>query len=226
MARMDHHAVRAAIREAARHTFRRLREEKSGERFYAFALCSDEEAQGACASANTEEGFLRKLDRSESSRPRTEAIIARHGMSWADYTNYYRWNLPEWAYHSSDEGELFRALDPLLPHPLPDEDDEPEALLDHRARLYSAMVLAMKDLDAEGFFGRDEERAAVVLLCDLVEPPEKYWFAVESARRLNPPQVFDGFLKQWMVWLSPSDRVIVDDPAAHSPVYRPLVACF
>ncbi len=20
-------------------------------------------------------------------------------MTWADYTNYYRWNLPEWAYH-------------------------------------------------------------------------------------------------------------------------------
>ena len=120
-------------------------------------------------------------------------------MTWADYTNYYRWNLPEWAYHQVGVRE-FRDLDPLILDPIhlraqELEDEDPEGFDDHRARLYGSMILAMKDLDADGFFGEGDERRSVVLLCDLVEPPEKYWFAVESAKALNPPDVFQGFLR-------------------------------
>ena len=109
------------------------------------------------------------------------------------------------------------ALDPLILDPVhlranELEEEDPEGFDDHRARVCGSMILAMKDLDEEGLFGSGEERGAVVLLCDLVEPPEKYWFAVESARRLNPPEVFDGFLKQWLAWLSPNDRAPIEIP--------------
>jgi hypothetical protein len=221
MPEIDWEAVRSTLVEAVRNAFGRIGEQKSGERFYAFALCSDEEAEGVCGSANTEEGFQARLKRNETYRKGIEERIAKHGMTWADYTNYFRWNLPEWAYHNTGSGD-FRALDPLIPDPIPDAEEEPVESLDYRARLYGSMVLAMKDLDSEGFFGAGEQRDSVVLLCDLVEPPEKIWFAVESARVLNPPEVFQGFLKQWLSWLSPNDRETIDDPAAHSPIYRPL----
>ena len=226
MLNIDDQAVRSGLREAARRSFTRVRAEYPGERFYAFALCSDEEAQSACASANTEEGFQWRLEGNQKYRKSTEAAIAKHGMTWADYTNYYRWNLPEWAYHQVGVRE-FRALDPLILDPIHQraqelEDEDPEGFDDHRARLYGSMILAMKDLDADGYFGEGNERRTLVLLCDLVEPPEKYWFAVESAKALNPPDVFQGFLTQWLAWLSPADRAIIDDPSSHSAVYRPL----
>ena len=226
MLNIDYHAVRVGLRDAARRAFTQVRAEQSGERFYTFALCSDEEAQSVCASANTEEGYLWRLGRNEKYRESTEARIAKYGMIWADYTNYFRWNLPEWAYHQAGVRE-FRALDPLILDPIHLREDEleeadPDGFDDHRARLYGAMVLAMKDLDAEGFFGEGEERGSLVLLCDIVEPPEKYWFAVESARTLNPPAVFQGFLSQWLAWLSPSEKAIIEDPESHSEVYRPV----
>jgi Domain of unknown function (DUF4303) len=225
---IDYRAARAVTRDAARRAFTRVRDEHPGERFYAFALCTDLDVQSLCASANTEEGFRWRLERNEKSRKQTEAAIAKHGMTWADYTNYFRWNLPEWAYHQIEGGD-FRALDPLILDPVHMranelEEEDPEGFDDHRTRVCGSMILAMKDLDEEGLFGAGEERRAVVLLCDLVEPPEKYWFAVESARRLNPPEVFDGFLKQWLAWLSPNDRAPIEDPAAYSPIYRPLRA--
>jgi hypothetical protein len=220
MLRIDDDAVRAELREAARRAFTQVRTEQAGEQFYAFALCSDEDAESVCASANTEEGYRRCLQRNEPDRESTEALLAESGMTWADYTNYYRWNLPEWAYHATGIQE-FRALDPLIRDSIHCQTD-PDRFDNHRARLYGAMVLAMHDLDSEGFFATGDERHSVVLLCDIVEPPEKYWFAVESAKVLNPPAVFEHFLSQWLAWLSPSDKTIVEDPEAHSKIYRPL----
>lgn len=224
MPEVNEQEIRSTLVAAARGAFGQIRELKADERFYAFTLCSDETAASVCASANTEEGFQRCLASYEGKyRKGIEETIAKSGMTWADYTNYFRWNPPEWAYHNTGSGE-FRALDPLIPDPIPDEDDQPEESLAYRAMLYGSMFLAMKALDDEGFFGSGEQRESVVLLCDHVDPPEKYWFAVESARRLNPPRVFDGFLQQWLAWLSPKDRAAIDDPAAYSPVYRPLMA--
>jgi Domain of unknown function (DUF4303) len=224
---------RSGPRPAARRAFQIVREAHPGERFYAFALCTDiEQMRGMCASANTEEGLKwrldRRLKRKKSFRDEEEAAVAKAGIAWDDYLNYYRWNLPEWAYHGI-EGSDFLPLILMLSEPLENleddpEESDPEGFNEHRARVCGTMILAMKDLDDEGFFGSGAERESIVLLADLVEPPEKYWFAVESARRLNPPRVFDGFRKQWLAWLTADDRAIIDDPAAHSPIYRPLRA--
>lgn len=228
----DYRAIRAAARDAAREAFQIVREKHPGEQFYAFALCTDLDVRGMCGSANSEEGLQwrlgRRLEKKPSFRDREEAAVAKAGIAWDDYLNYYRWNLPEWAYHNI-KGSDFGAPVSMLSDPLEDleddpEESDPEGFDAHRARVCGSMILAMRDLDAEGLFGSGADREAVVLLVDLVEPPEKYWFAVESARRLNPPGVFDGFRKQWLAWLGVGDRAILDDPAAHSTIYRPLRA--
>jgi hypothetical protein len=135
--------------------------------------------------------------------------------------NYYRWNLPEWSFHTHGIGE-FRSLDPLIEHARRMEEDEPSGFLAYRAQLYGTMILALRDLDESGFFGTGADREAIALFCDLVEPPEKYWFALESAKVLNPSSRFDGFSGQWLAWIGAEGREVVGDPASHSPVYRPL----
>jgi hypothetical protein len=65
-------------------------------------------------------------------------------------------------------------------------------------------------------------RANEDFLCDLVEPPKKYWFAHESARLLNPRSTFRDFSAQWLAWLTPKDKEIVHNPGGRSSVYAPL----
>lgn len=229
----DYPAIRATARDAARRAFQTVREAHPDERFYAFALCSDhEEIGGMSASANTEEGLQRKLDRrskrKKEYREQEKAALAAAGIAWDDYLNYYRWNLPEWAYHCIECAD-FVPLIHMLSDPLENleedpEESDPEGFNEHRAQVCASMILAMKDLDDEGFFGSGAERESIVLFAYLLEPPETYWFALESARRLNPPSVFEGFRKQWLAWLTADDRAIIDDPAAHSPIYQPLRA--
>lgn len=222
MSAVDFRLVRREMKEAARRAFAQLRSQHPDEHFYAFALCADSDAQHICPSANTEEGYRRCLGRYESSRARTEASLARSGMTYEDHSNIYRWNLPEWAYHG-DGVEEFRALDPLIWHDDDFEEDDPVGFLTFQTRLYGCMILALKDLDGEGFFGEGVRRTAVTLFCDIVEPPEKYWFALESARLLNPPSVFDAFSPQWLAWLGPEEKEVVLDPEPHSPTYRLLL---
>lgn len=223
MSAVDFRSVRLEIKEAARRAFALLRSKHPDEHFYTFALSADndEENQGVCPSANTEEGYRRRLKRDAPSRAEYEAKGLE--TTYADHLNYYRWNLPEWAYDGDGNSE-FRALDPLIFHDDDFEENDPVGFLAFQAQLHGCMILAMKDLDGEGFFGEDERRADVTLFCDLVEPPEKYWFAFESARLLNPPSVFDAFSTQWLPWLGREGREIIRDPELHSPTYRPLHA--
>jgi hypothetical protein len=221
MPAVDFRQVRREVREAARRAFSSLRLEHPAEGFYAVALCSDGDAQGVCPSANSEEGFHRRLKRM-GYRPKGEGFVGKRGPLAATEWNLYRWNLPEWSFHTDGIGE-FRGLDPLIGDANELEANDPPAFLAFRAGLYGAMILAMKDLEDEEFFA-GEERGFITLLCDLAEPPEKYWFALESVRLLNPPSVFENFSGQWLSWIGDEGRQIVEDPGSHSPVYAPLKA--
>jgi Domain of unknown function (DUF4303) len=214
-------AVRREMVDAARRAFSGLRREHPEERFYAFALCSDQEAEGICPSANSEEGLLRRQERMGYRREEDGFVSKKRGVLDDAGWNYYRWNLPEWSFHSQGIKE-FRRLDPLIEHASQAEEDDPGAFLAYRAQLYGTMILALRDLDVEGFFGKGMDRKAVTLFCDLVEPPDKYWFAPESAKLLNPASNFEEFSKQWMAWIGNEGREIVGSPASHSPIHGPL----
>lgn len=221
MSAFDLQKVRQMTTDASRRAFTNVRRKNAEDRFYAFALCADEDANGIYPSANSEEGLLRRLERM-GFRQDGERFVGKKGELDTVGWNYYRWNLPEWWFHG-DEVKEFRILDPLIEHGSEiDEDDDLKAYLTFRAELYGTMILALRDLDAEGFFGAGEEREAVTLFCDLVEPPGKYWFALESAKRLNPPSVFERFSTLWVGWIGETGRQYLGDPACHSPVYGPL----
>jgi len=208
MASVDFRVVRREITAAARRAFTLIRSKHPDERFYTFALCSDDEAESLCASANTEEGYARGLKRYEGRPLGNEAGV--------------RWHCPEWAYHGDEMGE-FRALDPLIEI---DEEiqDDPGPFDAFRARLYASMILGLKDLDAEGFFGTGQDRERVALFCDLASTHDTYWYVVESARALNPPSTFRAFLPQWLDFVGDEGRAIIRDPESFSPLSQQVRA--
>jgi hypothetical protein len=63
-----------------------------------------------------------------------------------------------------------------------------------------AMILALKDLDADGFFGTGPERERIILLVwvDKFEDSDAWW--ARSAEELNPGHVYKRLLSNTASW--------------------------
>jgi hypothetical protein len=72
------------------------------------------------------------------------------------------------------------------------------------------MVLALRDLDSEGFFGTVPERKKLTLLCSVSDSTDAAWLEHESAKFLNPPEVYESFYSQWI-----TNSVMAEDLAKH-----------
>jgi hypothetical protein len=143
-----------------------LRRRIGSEALYAFALFTSGERgfSWVRASANTEEGLVRRAEQRAAADTRFRGEAGRRLL---------RWNAPEWAYH--DFAEALRALafpDPGIRRPTLD------------AAIYEALVAALKAVDRAGLFGRGAERAflTVNILCDRPSPA----FFRKGLARLNP----------------------------------------
>jgi hypothetical protein len=90
---------------------------------------------------------------------------------------YHRWGSSEWRYCGAG-GEYFNAV------PIRGGDEA------FRGKLFATMVLALKDLDADGFFGTGQERQQITLLCSVTDSADTAWVELESVRLLNPPAVY------------------------------------
>jgi hypothetical protein len=246
MPQVDFHLVRNEIQDAARRSFSLVRAEHARETFYSFALWYGGEGY-ICSAANTEEGYQRCLKKYEEYRKDTEAALSKSGMTYPDYMNYYRWCTSEWAYcddkanhfervnelTSLDHGSLldpFEAYEEFAPDTNAAEKEHQarvNAAIAFQARAYGAMVLGLKQLDAEGFFGRGTERESVTLLCSDADNLDTVWLGIESAHLLNPPVVFDAFLAQWMRWQGEQNKRIIakhDESEAYCALKKFLLA--
>ena len=83
-----------------------------------------------------------------------------------------------------------------------DESEDTENYFDRREleeeftmRTNAAMVMALQDLDGEGFFGISDERWRKTLLCRMDAYDD--WFAAASSKYLNPPETFQTFVNEW-----------------------------
>jgi hypothetical protein len=81
-----------------------------------------------------------------------------------------RWSFAEWSYiGGAVEMEPFYDLIDAVETDDEDEDTAeppgPETDVDLRAQAYAAMVLGLRDLDAQGFFGTGPEREKVSIFC-------------------------------------------------------------
>ena len=193
MADFDFAEVRHAIKEAARESFTRIRAKHPDEEIYAFALYSDDDALGVSPAANSEAGYERCVEKYRSN-PSHMKELARLNLPFVPFE--YRWSWGEWEYIPGF-AQLFDPAGEAIRKAEPDGEDEDEYDA-FKGAVYAVMVLGLKDLDADGFFGTGDERRRITLYCSIYDSYEFAWMEEESARILNPPDVYQAFLEQWI----------------------------
>lgn len=157
-----------------------MRQTQSKETFYAFALYTSNEADYITASANTEEGLIRRAKHYE----------AREKKGIQEHARNLRWHSPDWAYHCIGE-DYFEKAQELLDawwkvggKGIDDYEQQVEAGLE-------LFVEALKALDVEGFFGRGAARQKVTLLVTMGDQETK--LLLKCAQQLNPTKVYRAF---------------------------------
>lgn len=180
----EYTTAKNAIREGVRKWFTELREKYPTEHFYAVAIYTDDDFTGPEPVAHSLE--------------RLEDLYRQQGELDDRQRCYYKWAWNEWQGGYSgvslrsvqDAWEVFGEMemaDP--PEPWDDEHDKySEAMDAERAKRLAATFDGLKELSDEGFFGEGESR--VTVFCSIGDSCDAGWTECESAKRINPPDVF------------------------------------
>jgi hypothetical protein len=179
---IDFNRLRGLVRDAARAAFDEVRAAHSGEVFYAFALYTDGDAMTAVPAANSEQGYRRAVDRRGETGP---AELA-----------YLRWATAEWAYEAAGDAH-FRAATDLLNAPGRYDPADDRAARAYTDQFHATLIGALRDLDAEGFFGTGEARAGVTLFVTISDSGAARQLENRSARQLNPKPVYRRFMSRF-----------------------------
>jgi hypothetical protein len=164
------------IAEATRNAVVRLFREHPGH-FYYCSLITTGEANAPFLSAWSEES----LDATTTAQ--ADAASARHAIKWSYADSPF-------CDFASEQFEAVRAL--FLQRPVLDPSDEMRWMAEWQLRV-DAMEAAMARLDAEGVFGRGQERARIVINVEVMPPDHTN---TERAIRLNPRAALENWLKE------------------------------
>lgn len=167
MSKFNYTALQQELVEATRRAFNEVRESHRGESFYVFALFTTPDCSYVLPTAYSEEALAAK---GESAR----------------------WDPYDWKSHSEGEQHFDRVQKLLDDNPATNIADD-AAAEKHIERLLETFIKALKQLDAEGFFGVGSDREKVVVLIRLDD--EDTNLLLECAEQLNPPSVFERFAK-------------------------------
>ena len=177
--------LRTAVTNAARKAFTEVQAAHSGEKFYTYALYTNEDANNISASANTEEGLIRRAKH----YPATEKKGAK------EHARTVRWSPADWAYHCIGE-KHFEEAQKLLDawwksggRGIDGYEKKVEAGL-------AVFVEALKALEDEGFFGRGIARQGITVLVMMGDQETK--LLLKCAKQLNPVKVFNEFSKPFL----------------------------
>ncbi len=172
---VDFQEVKRLLKEAVRQTLNTLRTDHPDERFYAFALY-DADGDCVCPSANSEEKY--------------QSTIIRNRCTDTDERFQYRWGTAEWGYEAVEYGPFDEARELLS---LASNDD----WMEFQAASFGASIFALQELAEEGFFGTGE--SCMTVFFSLSDDENAGWLEWESARRINPPEVFAAFEREWRI---------------------------
>jgi hypothetical protein len=180
---MDWEKLTTDVVVAASAAFASLISEKSDEHFYAFALYTDEYAETISPSANSIE--------------RHEAKLRDTGETGELQIAAYKWATAEWAYEGWN-AELFTGIyRDLEKHrkTLPDSD---VALASYKNSVHECMIAALKRMDENGAFAKGANRREdITLFISSSYDDEAFDMENQSAKRLNPEQIYLPFLKRY-----------------------------
>lgn len=177
---MDWEKLTTDVVAATTAAFGSLISEKSDEHFYAFALYTDEYAETICPSANSIERYEAKLRKTGET---DELQIAS-----------YKWATAEWAYeywHADFFTEIYRDLERHR-KTFPDTEVAWEL---YKKSVHECMISALKRMDENGFFAKGREH--ITLFISSSDDDEAFDMENESAKQLNPGQIYLPFLKRY-----------------------------
>jgi len=218
MAQVDFNLLRQRIVKAARQTFDAVRAAHRDEAFYVFALYTVDDAVGINPSMNSEQAYQRAVAR-ETADDQHRKWLESHGISFtASLLGDQRWSAFDWAYECA-ESNGFDAVNKLINNRgmgFYDKED-PMGFVKFKAGVFAAMVLALRDLDEQDHFGKGVARDSLTVFCTVPHSGCTEWFEQDTARRLNPPKVFQTFFNERINWIangSASGEPIPDDVQA------------
>jgi hypothetical protein len=193
MAKNVFQQVTKLLKQAVRETLDTLRAKHPSEHFYAFALY-DADGDCVCPSTNSEERYRAMVKGIED-----EAVRFM-----------YRWGIAEWAYECQEYGPFNEARELLQNAPRGDYHE-------FQARSFEASITALKELADEGYFGKGDKRLTIFFT--LSDDNNAPWLERESARYLNPPELFETFATEHQKKLErqsggKSFKIDVDDELA------------
>lgn len=224
MSHVDFDLLRQRIRDSSRRTFDAVRAAHPAEKFYVFALYSYEDAVGVSPSANTEEAYQIAVAK-KTSDEEYQKWLGSHGISFsASLLGDQRWSPYEWKYECA-ESDSFKSVDALINHRgmgFYDRDD-PMGFVTFKANVLASMVLALGDLNSDGYFGEGSERNAMTIFCSIPNSSLTAWLEEDSARRLNPPAVFQKFAEERIKWIANGAEIKHSEPDSVEEVYLSLV---
>jgi len=172
---------RKKIADAARLTFTVYRQQHPDEQFCTYALYSDSDGGGPNPAACTEQ-LLNRIAQG----------YVNHGL--APDPGYLRYTPDEWKYcgaeGSVDEWEKVWVMNEVL------RADKTASLLTYKPSAFQASILALRDLDSEGFFGSGEQREKITLLIWITDSFEAEEWWIRSVQDLNPPTVYNRFMSE------------------------------
>ena len=165
---------------ALKAAFSELIRANANQRFYAFALFTDDSLQFLHAVANTEEALISTVQRyQETVDPRYGCTSTRAGM---------RWSYGDWGFFPEVGAEHFEEINEALSTNFESDEAESQAGLES---LWTEILNGFQKLERERFFGSGPERARITLLVvgDLPSELVDSWVSA-----LNPPDVADRFI--------------------------------
>jgi hypothetical protein len=174
---MDWEKLTTDVVAAATAAFVLLISEKSDEHFYAFALYTDEYAETISPSANSIERY--------------EAKLRDRG---GQYPAVYKWGTAEWAYEAWNV-ELFTGIYRDLEEHRETLPESEAGYAAYRNSVHECMISALKRMDENGFFANGREN--ITLFISSSDNDEAFDMENQSAKQLNPPQIFTAFLQRY-----------------------------
>jgi hypothetical protein len=195
--------LRERIADASRRSFDAVRAAHRGETFYAFALYTVDDAVGVNSSMNSEQAYQRAVAKHEADESH-RTWLQSHGISFKDsLLGDHRWSAYDWAYECA-ESDGFDAVNELVNNRGMGFFDRNDSMgfASFKAGVFASMVLALRDLIEEGFFVKDNARESLTIFCSVPHSACTFWFEQDSARRLNPPEVFQRFASERIMWIA------------------------
>jgi hypothetical protein len=172
--------------KAARLTFSVYKQQHPDEDFYAFALYTDDDAGGANCAANTEQSLKRA----------TQSYI--DGGYTLPEPGQMRYIPDEWVYSGAEGsidawGKIWEMNEALAA-------DDSFWFKRYKKKALEAMILALKDLDADEFFGTGRDRERITLLIWITDSADAENWWLRSIEQLNPKPVYKRFLSELPSW--------------------------